>query len=522
MTTTPGAEQRHTATPARLASPWPAPRTDVERTFPPTFAWGTATAAYQIEGAHHTGGRTDSIWDHFSRIPGRVVNGDTGEIACDHYHRYPADVALMRDLGVGTYRFSTSWARVRPDGGAVSAAGLDFYDRLVDELLGAGIAPWLTLYHWDLPQALEERGGWRNRDTASLFAEYALDVHAALGDRVHSWTTLNEPWCSAFLGHAAGEHAPGMRQDAEALRAMHHLLLAHGHGVAALRAADPSLELGITLNFSRFAPLDPAREADRDMARRFWDGMAGCFAGPIFAGAYPEGFLADVADIWPADLVRDGDLELISAPIDVLGVNYYNSSVVAAPGGDLPDGAVSDGMVHAGPPGPPDAPGAEGPLPWIAARDAIWIETDVVSTEMGWENHPGAFRDLLVEIDRDLTGPAGTHLVITENGAAYPDDRVGSDGEIDDADRITYLREHIAAVHEAIEAGADVRGYLQWTLLDNFEWAHGYGKRFGVVHVDRETLARTPKASARWYSRVMSTGTLEAVPGTRPTDGRDA
>ena len=499
--TTPG------ATPRRPVSPWPAPRTDVARTFPPAFAWGVATAAFQIEGASHTEGRTDSIWDHFARIPGKVENGDTGEVACDHYHRYPEDVALMRELGVDTYRFSTSWSRVRPDGGDLNPAGVAFYDRLVDELLAADITPWLTLYHWDLPQALEERGGWRNRDTAYLFAEYALDMHAALGDRVTSWTTLNEPWCSAFLGYAGGQHAPGENDDVGSLRALHHLLLGHGHAITALREADADLDLGITLNFSKYAPLDPGSEADLDTVRRLEDGMYRCFTDPIFSGAYPETFLSDVAEIWPQDLVRDGDLATIAAPIDVLGVNYYNSWVIAAPDGSgevSPSGASAEGGVS----------------PWLTARESRWIPTQAPRTEMDWENHPGAFRDLLVELDREVTGPAGPHLVITENGAAYPDDVLGENGEIDDADRTTYLREHIAAVHEAIESGADVRGYLLWTLLDNFEWAYGYGKTFGIVHVDRQTLQRTPKASARWYSGVMTSGTLDAA--TTRADGEDA
>lgn len=491
-----------------LPSPWPAPRTDVERSFPPEFAWGVATAAYQIEGASHLEGRTDSIWDAFARVPGNVENGDTGEVACDHYHRYPADVALMKELGVGTYRFSTSWSRVRPDGGDLNPAGVAFYDRLVDELLGAGIAPWLTLYHWDLPQALEERGGWRNRDTAYLFAEYALDMHAALGDRVRSWTTLNEPWCSAFLGYSGGQHAPGVQDDAGSLRALHHLLLGHGHAITALRQADAEASLGITLNFSRYAPLDAADEADLDTVRRLQNAMYGCFTGPIFSGAYPEGFLADTAEIWPSDLVRPGDLEAIAAPIDVLGVNYYNSWVIAAPDGS---GTVS----------PSGASAEAGVSPWRTARESRWIPTRAERTEMDWENHPGAFRDLLVELDREVTGPAGTHLVITENGAAYPDDVV-VDGVVADLDRIVYLREHIAAVHEAVEQGADVRTYLLWTLLDNFEWAYGYGKTFGIVHVDRESLERTPKASARWYSSLMCSHRLGACEAGATTDDRAA
>jgi beta-glucosidase len=480
----------------RPASPWPAPVPLGPRTFPEGFGWGVATAAYQIEGAAHLDGRTDSIWDVFARVPGAVEGGDDGEIADDHYHRYPADVALMRDLGVRTYRFSTSWARIRPDGGPVNPQGMAFYDRLVDELLAAGIDPWLTLYHWDLPQAVEEQGGWTARGTAERFAEYALDVHAALGDRVRSWTTLNEPWCSAFLGYAGGQHAPGIRDDVASLRALHHLNLGHGLAVRALREADPDALLGITLNFSRYAPEDPSSAADRDTVRRLEDAQYRVFTEPIFHGAYPEGFLADVGPLWPDDLVHDGDLATISAPIDVLGVNYYNSWLIGAPDGS---GTVS----------PSGASADAGVSPWLTARESRWVPTQASRTAMDWENHPGAFRDLLLDLHTSLTGPAGAHLVITENGAAY-DDTTVLDGVVQDPDRIAYLHEHLAAVHQAVEQGADVRGYLLWTLLDNYEWAYGYSKRFGLVHVDRDTLERTPKASAHWYAEVMRSGVLPA------------
>ncbi|WP_255596253.1 GH1 family beta-glucosidase [Cellulomonas sp. C5510] len=475
-------------------SPWPAPDPLGPRRFPDGFAWGVATAAYQIEGAAHSDGRTDSIWDAFARVPGAVENGDDGEVACDHYHRSAEDVRLMQDLGVRTYRFSTSWARVRPDGGPVNPQGVAFYDRLVDQLLAAGIEPWPTLYHWDLPQALQERGGWAARSTAELFAEYALDLHAALGDRVRTWTTLNEPWCSAFLGYAGGQHAPGLQDDVAALRAVHHLNLAHGLATRALRDADPGARLGLTLNFSRYQPLDPSDPADVDTARRVADAQHGVFTGPVFRGAYPEGFLSDVEGLWPDDLVHDGDLATISAPVDVLGVNYYNSWVVGAPDGS---GAVS----------PSGASARTVVSPWLTARGARWVRTRADRTAMDWENHPGAFRDLLVALHRDVTGPAGAHLVITENGAAYDDTDV-VDGVVQDPDRIAYLRSHLAAVHQAVEQGADVRGYLLWTLLDNYEWAYGYSKKFGIVHVDRSTLARTPKASAGWYAEVMRSGVL--------------
>ncbi|HCX84514.1 MAG TPA: beta-glucosidase [Micrococcales bacterium] len=485
----------------RPSSPWPAPQAR-RREFPADFTFGVATSAYQIEGAAHVGGRTDSIWDTFARRPGTIDDASTGEVAVDHYHRFGEDVALMRQLGVGGYRFSTSWARVRPDGGAPNPEGLDFYSRLVDAQLEAGITPWVTLYHWDLPQALEDAGGWRSRDIVPRFVEYALTMHEALGDRVRHWLTLNEPWCTAFLGYAGGQHAPGVQDDVGALRALHHLLLAHGEAVRALRAADPAvagpdaapLTLGIAPNFSLYSPLDPASAADVDTARRLRDAQWGCFVEPLLRGAYPETFLADVADLWPEDLVRDGDLDVIATPIDVLGVNYYNSWVIAAPDGSgtvAPSGASDDA----------------GTSPWVTARESRWVPTQAPRTAMDWENHPGAFRDLLLELQA-LAGPRGTHLIVTENGCAYDDD-VLVDGVVQDPERITYLREHLTGLHEAIERGADVRAYLLWTFLDNFEWAYGYTKAFGLVHVDRETLARTPKASAHWYAALARTRVLE-------------
>ena len=479
------------------ASPWTPPQSLASvgsRTFPPDFSWGVATAAYQIEGGAHLGGRTDSIWDVFARTPGTVVNGDSGEVACDHFHRHPQDVALMKELGIGTYRFSTSWARVRPDGGPVNAEGVDFYSRLVDELLEAGIKPWLTLYHWDLPQAIQDRGGWANREVVDLFTEYSLGMHEALGDRVRHWTTLNEPWCSAFLGYSGGQHAPGIRDDVASLRALHHLNLAHGSATRELRSRDADATLGITLNFSLYAPQDPASAADLDTVRRLEDAQHRVFTGPIFHGAYPEAFLADVAQLWPEDLVHDGDLTTIAQPIDVLGVNYYNSWLIAAPDGS---GTIS----------PSGASADEGVSPWLTSRESRWIPTQAPRTAMDWENHPGAFRDPLVDLDRALTGPAGPYLVITEHGAAY-DDELVVDGVVIDEDRIEYLRDHLSAVHEAIEAGADVRGYLLWTFMDNYEWAYGYTKKFGIVHVDPESLERTPKASAAWYSDLMTSGRM--------------
>ena len=304
-------------------------QTPARRSFPGDFLFGAATAAYQIEGAASEDGRTASIWDTFSRVPGAVVNADNGDVACDHYHRYATDVGLMKELGLQTYRFSTSWARIRPDGGPVNPAGLDFYSRLVDELLGAGIKPWLTLYHWDLPQALEETGGWVNRDTAEKFRDYALSVHDVLGDRVGVWTTLNEPWCSAFVGYTAGVHAPGRQSKTDGLAAGHHLLLGHGLAVEALRERDPALELGITLNLTVAKPVDPARPGDVDAARRIDGQLNRFFLDPLFRGTYPADVLEDVAHLGFAPFIHDGDLAKIQQPLDSFGVNYYNGSLVS-------------------------------------------------------------------------------------------------------------------------------------------------------------------------------------------------
>ncbi|WNB86286.1 GH1 family beta-glucosidase [Cellulomonas sp. ATA003] len=474
-------------------------------TFPPGFLWGAATAAYQVEGAAHRDGRTDSIWDTFARVPGAVLDAHDGEVACGHYDRFRDDVALMRGLHLGSYRFSTSWARVRPDGGAPNAAGLDFYSRLVDELLEAGIAPWLTLYHWDLPQALEDRGGWANRDTAYHFAEYAATMHDALGDRVGVWTTLNEPWCSAFLGYTGGIHAPGRQSREDGLAAAHHLLLAHGLAVETLRSRDADLDLGITLNFTVADPADPQDPADVDAARRIDAQFNRIFLDPIIRGEYPEDLLADVAPYGLLDHVRDGDLALISAPIDALGVNYYHGEVV----------------------GSQPAPGArQGAAPVARATSSPYPAADGVHnhprglpvTSMDWEVQPEGLTRLLLRLQRDYTGPAGVALYVTENGAAY-DDVPDTTGFVQDDERLRFFDLHLRAVHAAIDEGADVRGYFAWSLMDNYEWAWGYHKRFGIVRVDYDTLERTPKASARWYAEVArdnalpSLASLPHVPG---------
>jgi len=464
--------------------------------FPEGFLWGSATASYQIEGAAREDGRGCCIWGTYSRTPGMVHNGDTGEVACDHYHRYPDDVALMSELNLQSYRFSTSWARVMPDGRTVNQAGLDFYSRLTDELLGRGIVPWLTLYHWDLPQALEDEGGWPSRDTAYRFVEYAQAVHSALGDRISYWTTLNEPWCSAFLGYADGRHAPGRTDGPDALRAAHHLLLAHGLGTAELRSRDASLSLGITLNFADTTPADPQDPGDQDAARRI-DGMSNrYFLDPLFRGAYAPDILDDLRNVWPEGLVHDGDLAAISTPIDVLGVNYYSGSTVSGPPPEEAHAAA-------------DAARATGiPSPHVGSEHVTFVPQDVEHTAMDWEVRPQGFTDLLVRLQRDYTGPAGIPLYVTENGAAY-DDEPDETGFVQDDDRLAYVRSHLGALHEALDAGADVRGYFLWSLLDNFEWAYGYDKRFGIVRVDYDTQQRTPKASAHWYAGVAGSNRVD-------------
>lgn len=462
--------------------------------FPDQFIWGSATAAFQIEGASHTDGRKDSIWDVFCRVPGKVVNGDDGSIACDHYHRMPQDVAMMAELGLQAYRCSISWARVRPDDAEFNPKGIDFYSRLVDELLAKDIQPWVTLYHWDLPAAIP--GGWTNRDTAGRFAEYAAKMAEVLGDRVAHWITLNEPWCSSFLAYAGGEHAPGHTDPREAVAAAHHLLLAHGLGVQALRAELPSTaQVGITLNFNVPDPADPDSPNDREASRRI-DGTANrFFADPIFRGQYPADVVEDLAGLGLEEHIQEGDLATIHQPIAFLGVNYYNGSAVT---GDPANGSATQ----------PEANGLRKGNPNVGSEWVEFVSRGLPRTDMEWEIQPDGLRRLLERLHHDYTGPAGIPLYITENGCAMADEP-DEDGFVDDQGRLDYLRQHFLATHQAIQHGADVRGYFVWSLLDNFEWAWGYEKRFGIVRVDYDTLARTPKASARWYSGVIAANELE-------------
>ncbi len=477
---------------------------DGDLDFPEGFVWGASTSAFQIEGAAHLEGRRDSIWDAFCRVPGAVMDDHDGEVACDHYFRHAEDVALMTRLGLPAYRFSVSWARVRPDGGEPNPAGLDFYSRLVDELLEGGITPWVTLYHWDLPQALEDRGGWPSRDTAHRFAEFALTVHEQLGDRVSRWITLNEPWCSAFLGYGGGQHAPGRMDHRLAVAAAHHLLLGHGLVAAELRARSPESRIGISLNLDQTDPADPTDPADVDAARRVDGQWNRVFLDPIFRGSYPADVLADTAHLGLAEHIADGDLEVIATPIDVLGVNYYHGQAVTRRA-------------------PEDAPDGQAPLPrpvgphLPAAEGVHRVRRDLPTTPMGWEIQPEGLTRLLLRLHAEYTGPAGVHLMVTENGAAY-DDAVGPDGQVDDPGRRAYLESHVRAVHDAISGGADVRGYFVWSLLDNFEWTWGLTKRFGLVHVDFATLARTVKSSGRWFSQVADRNALLAGPAPPAED----
>ncbi|GAA1519401.1 GH1 family beta-glucosidase [Streptomyces albidochromogenes] len=433
---------------------------------PEDFAWGVATSAYQIEGAVTADGRAPSIWDTFSHTPGRTDNGDHGDIACDHYRRWPEDIALMKRLGVTDYRFSVAWPRVVPGGdGQVNRAGLDHYARLVDALLEAGITPNVTLYHWDLPQALQDRGGWPERETAEHFAAYAEVVAGVLGDRVRHWATLNEPLCSAWIGHLEGRMAPGLTDITAAVRASYHLLLGHGLATSALRAAAPGAQVGIVNNLSTVAPATDS-DADRAAARRADGHTNRWWLDPV----HGRGFPADMIDVYGVDLPeRAGDLATIAQPLDWLGLNYYFPAVVS------------------------DDPA--GPYPF--ARQIR--RPGVPRTGMDWEVDAGGIETLLMRLTDEY---GARRLYVTENGSAYPD-TVLADGTIDDRERAAYLREHLAACARAVRRGAPLAGYYAWSLLDNFEWAYGYDKRFGLVHVDYATQRRTIKASGHDYAGII-------------------
>ena len=463
--------------------------------FPDGFLWGAASSALQIEGGATDGGRGDSIWDRFARRPGRIADGASAAVACDHYHRYREDVALMARLGLNAYRFSVAWPRIFPHGhGALNRAGLDFYDSLTDALLEHAITPLATLYHWDLPQGLQARGGWRQRDTARYFADYTEQVVRRLGDRIELWITHNEPQAAAHLGHEHGVHAPGARSLAGALQAAHHLLLSHGLAVEVLRDLAPRARVGIALNL---APVHPAGDSapDADAATRADGYFNRWYLEPLLRGAYPADLQDAYRELELLPEVEEGDAEVIAAPLDFLGVNYYFRWVVAA-------GAAS-GAAGA-PAGTAEARG--GPRQRELGFRVVNVGAGRQKgyTAMGWEVYPAGLSELLLRLHREYAPAA---LYVTENGAAY-DDTPAADGGIADTEREHYLRAHLEAVHETLTAGVPVRGYFAWSLLDNFEWTHGYRKRFGLVRVDFRTLQRTPKRSALWYRDVIAQGGL--------------
>ncbi|HEX3713051.1 MAG TPA: GH1 family beta-glucosidase [Trebonia sp.] len=458
---------------------------DGQLRFPDGFLWGAATAAYQIEGAPDADGKGPSIWDTFSHTPGKTHHGDTGDVACDSYNRFGEDIALLKRLGAGAYRLSLSWPRIQPSGrGAANVKGLDYYNRVIDALLEAGIAPAVTLYHWDLPQALQDAGGWANRDVAGWFADFTQIAADAFGDRVAKWITLNEPWVVAHVGYRDGRHAPGVRDAAQAVAANHHLLLAHGRAVAALRASSAT-DVGITLNLTVERPVTPeaAGHAAELEARQ-----NGVYLDPIFHGRYPE-LLDGDASYSPAavpGLVQDGDLGVIGAPLDFLGVNFYSPHYV---GVLRPDGEPRRGETVTGP-------------------RTVSVQPDGLPvTAMNWLVEPGSIRELLTRVVAPAAG--GRPVYITENGSSWYD-YVTADGRIHDLERIDYLRGHLAAIHEAIADGVPVKGYFAWSLLDNYEWAEGYAKRFGLAYVDFATQQRILKDSGEFYASVIAANAVEA------------
>jgi beta-glucosidase len=445
--------------------------------FPPGFLFGAATSAYQIEGAADEDGRGPSIWDSFPRVPGAVIHGDTGDIACDHYHRVDADLDLVAELGLTAYRFSVAWPRIVPDGtGSANQKGLDFYRRLVDGLHARGIEPMATLYHWDLPQPLQDAGGWANRDTVSYFCDYAQAVLDCLGDAVPCWATVNEPFCSAMIGHLEGRHAPGITDLGSALASAHHLLLAHGQAVGIVRRRAPGARVGIAHLLSDISAASDS-DADQAAARRL-DGFENrWFLDPVLRGTYPADMLDWYGHQVPIDFIRDGDMQAIAVPADFLGVNYYETKTVA------------------------DDPGE----PYHHARV---LPSAGRLTAGGLDARPAGFGRIL----RRVSGYTDLPLYITENGAAFHD-YVDPEGDVDDLERVSYLNDHFSETLTAIQDGVDVRGYFIWSLLDNFEWADGYSRRFGLVYVDFGTQARVPKASAHWYQRLIA---AQRSPGQTP------
>jgi beta-glucosidase len=460
--------------------------------FPEGFLWGVASSAYQIEGAFDEDGRSPSIWDTFSHHPGATHHGDNGDIACDHYHRMNEDVELMAELGVRAYRFSVAWPRVQTDGrGPANEKGLDFYRRLVDALRALDIEPVVTLYHWDLPQVLQDSGGWTNRETVKRFEDYVGIVSAALGDRVAKWVTVNEPWVAAFIGYGNGVHAPGISDLGSAVRSAHHLLLGHGLATRAIReTVGPSAEVGIALNLD---PVRPASSTDADLAaaRRTDAHLNRWFLDPVLLGSYPKELAEECFGLVGDDFLHEGDLELIRSDLGFLGVNYYKPRRMAA---------SSRAKVFSG-----ERPSYES---WLGVEDRP--RDDIPRTTTGWTIDPEGLTELLLRIRADY---GDVPMYITENGAAFSD-YADPTGAVKDPERIAYLSSHLKAAHAAITAGVDLRGYFLWSLMDNFEWASGYAQRFGIVFVDYRTEKRIPKTSAYWYRDVIATNAVEAALNT--------
>ncbi|WP_426451321.1 GH1 family beta-glucosidase [Paenibacillus sp. S-38] len=445
-----------------------------KRLFPSDFTWGTATAAYQIEGAGSEDGRTPCIWDMFAAIPGKVHGGHNGSVACDHYHRYPEDIALMGELGFQSYRFSVAWPRIVPEKGKLNEKGIDFYLRLLEQLHKNNIKPSVTMYHWDLPMWLYEQGGWLSRDTVAHFEEYADTLYRRLGDAVPMWITHNEPWCAAFLGYGMGVHAPGHEDWNEALTAAHHLLLSHGRAVQAYRAAGLQGQIGITLNLSHVDAASPSEEDQR--AARTADGFTNrWFLDPVFRGGYPEDMMSRFADLGVTfEFIKPGDFTTISTPNDFVGINYYTRQLIRANPED-----TAFGLAH--------------------------VKGENPHTDMDWEVYPDGLYHLLRKVSGEYSD---LPIYITENGAAYADELC--DGSVNDGERVEYYRGHVEAAHRFIQEGGPLKGYYCWSFMDNYEWAYGYSKRFGIVHVAYETQIRTPKQSALWFKELIHSNALPA------------
>jgi beta-glucosidase len=442
--------------------------------FPQNFLWGVSTSAYQIEGGYKSDGKGESIWDQFSHLPGNIVNNDNGDVACNHYHLFEKDIMLMKEMGVKGYRFSISWPRIFPGGtGKPNGRGLQFYKKLINMLLENNITPVATLYHWDLPQVLQAKGGWANRDVALYFEQYATFVFKELGDRIPIWITLNEPWVSSFVGYWFGSHPPGISDFPAALTAAHHILLAHGLAVRALKKLNLKSEIGIALNLN---PVYPGSQKVEDVmaARRYGDFLNGWFLDPVLKGKYPEKLVRLLSGEMALPEIRSGDMEIINTPVDFLGVNSYSSTCVLNDAKDWP-------------------------------LQIKFAGTGKPKTDSGWEIYPEGLFDLLLFLHREYNG---VKILISENGAAFKD-RIGTDGMIDDADRMRYLHDHILQVHRALDIGVNLFGYFVWSFMDNFEWNLGYSKRFGLVYVDYATQKRTIKKSGWWYKGIIKNNSID-------------